>query len=418
MSLLVILIAQRRRLHPRRPEGTQGEAVEFEYVVSPDGLAVQRHGRCAPSLLPSATNVVAVLADADVSWHRITLPKAPAQRLRAALDGVLEEELLDDAEATHLALSPQAVAGQPTWVAAVDRRWLGAQLIALEKASVFVDRIVPMAWPDEPAIGHFSEAPDDAAGPARGVCLTWADLRGVVCLRLEGGLARSLLPAPLPEGARWSASPAAAAAAEQWLGARVLVMPPTERALQAARSLWNLRQFDLGRKTRGARALRDALRALLSPAWRPVRVGLVALLIVQVAGLNLWAWHLRATLESKRASLVTLVKAAYPGVNEFDIARDANAVVQRESNALRALAGKPSDADLEPLLHAAAAAWPADRPPVESLRFEPGRLTLAAGGWSAAQIEQFRSLLRPGGWSVEATQGSLTVTRTRSPSAL
>ncbi|MFZ2649955.1 MAG: type II secretion system protein GspL [Burkholderiaceae bacterium] len=421
MSLLVVQLPQRQRLHPHNPPGSdRSESAggrEYEYVTSPDGLSVQRQGRSAASLLPGATQVVAVLADVDVSWHRITLPKASAARMRAALEGVLEENLLDDADAIHLALAPQAVPGQKTWVAAVDRRWLRGELAALEKANVFVDRVVPMSWPDEPPIGHFSEALSDTAGPNRGVVLTWANSHGVLSLRLDGGLARAMLPASLPESTRWSTSPAAASAAEQWLGTRVNVLPSSHRALQAGRSLWNLRQFDLVRRTRGARALRDALRQLLSPAWRPVRAGVAALLVAQVVGLNLWAWQQRTTLQDKRAAIASLIKATFPGVSEFDIARDANAVVQRETSALRTMAGRPGDADLEPLLQAAASAWPADRPPAENLRFEAGKLTVGASGWSAAQIEHFRSLLRPAGWAVEATQGRLTIGRTQGTAA-
>ena len=77
--------------------------------------------------------------------------------------------------------------------------------------------------------------------------------------------------------------------------------------------------------------------------------------------------------------------------------RDAAAVMLRETQALRTLAGKAGDSDLEPMLQAAAAAWPGERPPVENVRFEPGKLTLAASGWSDAQIEQFRTVLRPAG---------------------
>jgi general secretion pathway protein L len=85
----------------------------------------------------------------------------------------------------------------------------------------------------------------------------------------------------------------------------------------------------------------------------------------------------------------------------------------RETQALRTLAGKPSDSDLEPMLQAAAAAWPNERPPVENLRFESGKLTLAASGWSDAQIEQFRSVLRPAGFQVDASEGRIVVTRAR-----
>ena len=423
MSTLVVQIPQRQRLHASGSRGTPVEAsglgTEYQHVTSPDGLALDAQGQCAASLLPKATTVVAVLADADVSWHRITLPKAPPARLRAALGGLLEEALLEDADDVHLALAPAAIAGQPTWVAAVSRRWLRAELAALEKADVFVDRVVPMSWPDDPPIGHFAETRGDPGGPAQGIAhgiahgiaLNWAHPDGVASVRLQGGLARALVPSPAPAETRWSATPGAAAAAEQWLGAPVRVMAPGQRLLQSARSLWNLRQFDLARRTRGGRALRDSARKLFSPEWRAVRYGVAALAVAHIVGLNLWAWHQRDAIAMKRAAMQSLVKAIYPNASPLDIQRDAEAVLQREAQALRTLAGKPGDTDLEPMLQAAASAWPVDRPAVDSLRFEPGRLTLSAPGWSAPQIDQFRSVLRPAGWQVEASEGRLVLSR-------
>ena len=414
MSILVLQIPKRQRLRARgaesdgaRPDG------DYAYVASPDGLMLVSQGHCAAALLPKADTVIATLSDADVSWHRITLPKAPAARLRAALGGVLEEALLDDAEAVHLAVAPQAVAGQPTWIAAVDRRWLRAEIAALEKADVFIDRVVPMAWPDDPPVGHFGEIDEEPDAAAQGVALNWSHGDGVASVRLQGGLARALVPSPAPHGTRWSATPGAAAAAEQWLSAPVNVLPPGQRLLQSARSLWNLRQFDLTRRTRGARALRDSLRQFLSPAWRTVRWGLVALVLMQIVGLNLWAWHQRSAIEAKRAAIQNLVKAAYPKVSALDVQRDATAVMQREAQALRSQAGKAGDADMETLMQVAASAWPADRAAVDSLRFEPGKLTLSVAGWSEAQIEQFRSQLRPTGWQVESAEGRLTLSRAR-----
>ena len=416
MSTLVVQIPQRQRLR-----GSTGElappasslSTEYSYVMSPDGLALESQGRCAAALLPKATSVVAVLADADVSWHRIALPKAPAARLRAALGGVLEEALLEDADDVHLALAPDAVAGQPTWVAAMSRRWLRSELAALEKAEVFVDRVVPMAWPDDPPLGHFAETEDVADGVAHGIALNWAHPNGVASVRLQGGLARALVPQPAPAETRWSATPGAVAAAEAWLGGPVRVMAPGQRLLQAARSLWNLRQFDLARGNRGARALRDTARQFFSREWRPVRFGIAALLVAQVIGLNLWAWHQRGAIEAKQAAMKSLVKTTYPNVSPQDVQRDADAVMQRETQALRTLAGKPGETDLETMLQAAASAWPPERPPVETLRFEPGRLTLSAAGWSDAQVAQFRSLLGPGGWTVESSEGRLTLARAR-----
>ena len=409
MSILVVQVAPRDRLRANTAAGAGPEAprasAEYSYVLSPDGLSVASQGECAAALLPRADGVVLVLTDADVSWHRITLPKAPAARLRAALSGVLEEALLDDADSVHLALPPLAVPGEPTWVAAVNRSWLRNELAALEKAHVFVDRVVPVSWPDDPPSGHFAQA---NPGEGNALVVHWAHADGVTPLRLHGGLARSLLPQPAPAGTRWSATPAAAADAERWLGAAVVVMPAAQRSLQAARSLWNLRQFDLARRNRGMRALRDAWRQLRAPAWRPVRWGLAALVVTQIVGLNLWALHLRSALADKRAAQVAVLQSAHPQVRAI---LDAPLQMQREAAVLRAAAGKPDDADLEPLLQAAAAAWPANRPAVESVRFEPGRLTLAAAGWDAAQIEQFRSQLRPAGLQVDAAEGRLMLSR-------
>jgi general secretion pathway protein L len=47
------------------------------------------------------------------------------------------------------------------------------------------------------------------------------------------------------------------------------------------------------------------------------------------------------------------------------------------------------------------------------VRFEPGKLTLSAAGWTDAQITQFRSLLSPGGWTVESVEGRLMLSRAR-----
>ena len=420
MSTLVIQLPERQRLHARALGETTFDRERrryYVYVTSTDGLAFEAQGEAAAALLPRRSQVTAVVREADVSWHRITLPKAPAARLRAALVGVLEEALLEDAESVHLAIAPLAAAGQTTWVAALDRAWLQDELAALQSGGVFVDRVVPMAWPDDPPIGHFHVAQAADGTSPQGVTLTWAHADGVASVRLEGGLARALVPSPAPPATRWTASPTAAVTAERWLGAPVTVMPDEQRLLQAGRSLWNLRQFDLARRTRGARALGDWLRQTMSPAWRPVRVGVAVLVAAHIAGLNLWAWHEKGVIETRRNAIQALVKSTYPRVSDADLQRDASAVMLRETQALRTLAGKPGDADLEPMLQAAAAAWPPERPPVENLRFETGKLTLAANGWSDTQIEQFRSVLGQSGFQVEANEGRLVVTRARTRSA-
>ena len=412
MSILVFQIPSRRRLAAGASGIPAAAGTDCAYITSTDGRSVLSQGEAAPALLPRTTTVIAVLADADVSWHRITLPKAPANRLRAALVGVLEEALLDEPEAVHLALAPGATAGQPTWVAAVDRRWLAGELARFEQADLRVDRVVPIAWPDDPPAGHFFEAASSAPGETQ-AHLSWAHADGVVCIRLQGGLARGLVPQPAPAGTRWSSSAAAAAAAEAWLGAPVAVVTPGQRLLQASRSLWNLRQFELVQRTRGARALGDSLRRFASPDWRPVRYGLATLVLAQIVGLNIAAWQQRDLLRQRRAAVQTVVTTTFPRVSALDVQRDAGAVMQREALAQRTLAGKAGENDLEPMLQAAASAWPADRGPVESLRFEPGKLSFAAAGWSEPQLDAFRNALRPLGWQAESGEGRLVLSRPR-----
>ena len=104
MSLLVVHLPPHPRWHPTRVQTPASEAqasvAEVDFVFSEDGQHVTERGRVAPALLPGlrrgTTQVVAVLSECALGWHRVTLPKAPAARLRQALIGLIEERLLDE----------------------------------------------------------------------------------------------------------------------------------------------------------------------------------------------------------------------------------------------------------------------------------------------------------------------------------
>ena len=89
MSLLVILLPA----PPRADATPTPDDAPLTWWLSPDGLSVTRQGSSGPSGFPRADSVVAVAPATAVAWHRPTLPKAPANRLRAALGGVLEEQI-------------------------------------------------------------------------------------------------------------------------------------------------------------------------------------------------------------------------------------------------------------------------------------------------------------------------------------
>lgn len=396
MSVLVILLPPR----PRDAAPVQVPA-DYAYVFSGDGSSVARQGHASATGLPRADSVCAVLPDADVSWQRCTVPKAPAARLRAALGAVLEEQLLDDDEAVHLALEPGATGGQPAWVAVTHKAWLAALVADLERGGVPLDRVLPLSHPGPQPALHGLPAPHDDGLPP--LAFSHADGAGV--LRLGSNLARQWLAALDRSQLRLSAHPAAVAAVERWVEGPVAVLGDAERALQALASPWNLRQFDLAARHRGMLAVRDIGRALAGPAWRPLRWGLVGLLLVQLAGLNAWAWRLDRTVQGKRLAMNQLLQTAHPQVRSI---LDAPLQMQRETDALRAAAGRPGPQDLEPMLAAAAAAWPDGQPPMQTLMFEPGRLTLSALGWADPQHAAFAERARAAGYSAER-QGSQVV---------
>lgn len=403
MSTLLLFLPSRTRLRALGQAASEPAPAlrEYDWALTPDGRQIDSEGRSAAAALPAADSVIAVVAESDISWRRIELPRAGRQ-MRAALAGKLEESLLDDPEALHFAVEPDAVGGDTAWVAALSRAWLAEHLAHLDSAHVFIERVAPLAWPDELARGHFFEAGGDA------LSLRWSHADGVATLPLQGGLARQLFPPDLVQAAQWTATPGAASGAERWLGTPVSVQTPAQRALAVIGNAWDLRQFDLAPRARGMRALRFVSRDLMRKPWQPVRWGVAALIVVQLLGLNLWAWRQNREVAERRAAVTATLTSAFPQVRAI---LDAPIQMQKQLDLLRISAGSIGEQDLEALLGAAASAWPADRPPADALAFEPGRLTLPAQGWSQPQIDNFRAQLQSAGWQLDASEGKLTVGR-------
>ena len=446
MSLLVIKLPPRERLGARaagnEPTPSARLPSQWDYVFSPDGRQAGPLRHAATALLPAADSVVLALAPADVSWHRLLVPKAAPARMPAALAGVLEEKLLDDENTVHLALAPDASAGREGWVAATHGPYLATALAALEAAGCSVERVVSFMPPPGPVLrGHFSlpdaahpvgQAPLDAGGAAGAddasitsltdgepmLCLSRDD--GVWNLPLAGpsavglglaGALRGSWPDDAP-GQRWTTTPAAALAAERYLGRPVPLLTEAEHLVEAAqgssKTTLNLRQFELSPRHRGLRAVAEVGKRLLSAEWRLARYGLIALLALQLVGLNAYAWQQRQALQSRRAAIDSVLRTTHPGVRTV---LDAPAQMAAETERLRAAAGRPGGADLEVALSAAAAGWPDGKGPVGNLRYESGRLSLAAPGWSSAEVGTLRDRLRAAGWTVDFAESRLTLAR-------
>ncbi|MEP6791289.1 MAG: type II secretion system protein GspL, partial [Ramlibacter sp.] len=228
MSSLVVLL-------PLQPASV---SVEFSYVLTPDGRTVGDHASAPAALLPrpagAGGEVVAIVPVQALSWHRVELPRgttAGSPRLRAVLEGLLEDRLLDEPEALHFAVQPQLRTGEAMWVAVCDRAWLRACVHSLEAAQRPASRIVPEFAPE-------GELTLQALGDPQQAMLVAASEEGVMAVPLAPH-ALSLLP-EMPEGAPRIAEPAVAALAEQVLQQKFSLQQAPQRWLQAAQSRWDM----------------------------------------------------------------------------------------------------------------------------------------------------------------------------------
>ena len=390
MSTLIIFL----------PPTLPGATPAYDYALTPDGRTLTDHASVPLALLPAAQrggDVVAVVPVALLSWHSVELPKgvgAGSPRLRPILEGLLEDRLLDESVQIHLALAPGATGGGRVWVAACDKAWLRGHLQTLEAAQRPVTRIVPEFTPE--------------TGPLQVHAVGEADLpQLVVTGEVVGGMLRvplaaaalALLPATSPdEDILVLAEPGVAALAEQLLQRKVSLLTRQQRWLAAARTPWDLAQFDLASsgRARTVKRLSGMGRELLqAPGWRPARWGAVLLLLVNLIGLNAWAWKEQSALQTRRAAVQGMLTQTFPQVK---VVVDAPLQMEREVAALRQATGAASGRDLEAILAALGAALPADRA-AGGIEFATGEARVKGLQLSAQEASSLSGQLRAAGYS-------------------
>ena len=347
------------------PHDAHTASAGYAHVHS-DGHSVLRSATGAAATLSNhAGEGVAVVPHSRLSWLPVTLPPAShGPRLAAVLQGLLEDRLLDDATQLHLVLSPeaetQARTGGPALVAVCEKVWLRQALAPLQAAGLTVQRIVPELSPSARPMLQVMGEPDHA--------------HSVLC-HAQGV---TLLP---PNTAQWhafaalnaddlqiQAEPAMVARVQSTLQRQPMLQSAAQRWVKSSQSDWDLAQGEWaqGRTQRLQRALQAAWQTLrYAPAWRPVRWGLVALLAIQVVGLNALAWRERSHLNDQQAALQNILKTSFPSVT---LIIDAPLQMQREVDLLQQKSGAASSTDFEPLMAALASVLPAGQTPAQ-LRF-------------------------------------------------
>jgi general secretion pathway protein L len=382
-------------------------ATEFEYALTRDGSTVEAHGSAQAALLPAptrpGTEVVAVVPAAMMSWRRIELPKGTSTgspRLRAVLEGLLEDQLLDEPDTLHFAVQPQVKPSEPLWVAVCDRGWLRSAVQVLEAAERPAARIVPEFAPTGAPTLYALGNPQDAS-----LILVGSD--GVMSLPLSSQ-ALALLPS-LPEDTPCVAEPAVAELAEQVLHRPPVLQQAHQRWLQAAQSDWDLAQFEFSSSGR-ARALKKLGTAwadvLAAPQWRAARLGVLLLVAVNLVGLNAWAWRERSALEEKREAIRRTLTQAFPQVK---VVVDAPVQMEKEVASLRQATGTTSGRDLEAMLGALSAASPSGRV-VGGVEYSPGESRVKGLAYTPDEVRAVVAALKSQGFAATMQGDALVIT--------
>lgn len=376
----------------------------LDFVLSQDGASLSRQGNAAPALLPAATELIAVVPPQALSWHAVRLPeglklhaRSDATKLRTALIGLMEEQLLADPDTLHLAVFDHPTP-QHLWVAVCDATAMRAALQVLEDAGRVVHRVVPAYSPasgpvDTPALHVLGES---------GAQLVLRHPNGVLCLQGSDEAWRLVLNLPIVGDAttlQITAEPAAVRQAEHKLGRAVTLLTPAQHVLSLMASPFNLAQhaFAQSRRLRWQKQLLQSLMAMWQArAWRPARVGLVLLLLVNLVGVKLLAWHEQSLLQAQRAQAAQLLQTTFP---EVKLVVDAPLQMARSLAQLQ----QGSAIDLSLALQTVAQVVPAAN--ITGLVFSATDVRLQGLALDAAQSSQLQAAFKAAGLAAQAAGG-------------
>ncbi len=393
----------------------------WESVRSLDGHSVTEH-----LILPELPQrvgkqaTVAIVPTQALSWHRVTLPAGTlrpgwrggsAARLRTVLEGLLEDQLLEEPANLHFALAPGATQQGTVWVAVCQRQWLQNALAAMAYAGHTPEAVVPEWVP--------GNGPTNAlwcTGGGHDAQWVWTDAQGVHRRPWPSPVAPHLPPDAL-QGTVW-AEPGVAALAETALQRDVEVMSRAQRLLNCTHTDWNLAQGELAPTHAGWGRIRQALQTLWqAPDWRPARWAALVLVLTQLVGLQAYAWWAEHTLAQGRSTLHSLLQTTFPATT---VVVDAPLQMERAVAALRQSSGSAAKGDLEsmlaalggsenfePLMHTGSAQ--------AAMEFAAGELRVSGLPLSPEPVDALRRQLADLGYTLQADGNSLRIRASTAP---
>lgn len=400
------------------------------YALAAGADSIEREGSAPLSdlagLIASAQRVVLLLAASDVTLLHPKLPPLSANRLRAALPNLIEDQLMSD-PAECVVVAGETHAGLRT-VAVVQRGWLQ---ILLQTINNFGARQI-VALPSQLCL------PLPSGGVAAAITPFGAEFDLTLRLSEQDGLGLPLLP---------DEADAAPQDAVQTICAIVPTAPvalyvPREQVpiyQQAAEQLLPLDQrvtvFADGwtRWIAGARAttlnLMTGLGVAGSPGldwrrWRwPMVLGLFFLLL-NIGALNFEWWRLSREATQLRTSMVQIYKTAYP---KETVIVDPAAQMRQKIAAAQRDAGQAAPDDFAALAAGFTAAWAnvqsaggggssggGGRPALASLEYKDRSLMVKPKGQPEIPLAQMKAALAaqnlalsqpaPGVWQIRSAK--------------
>ena len=314
--------------------------MELAFVQSPDGRSIMRQGHAPLVLLDKLAQTVLIVPVQRLSFHSIHLPKAPAAKLKVALEAVLEDVLLDEPSSLALAIAPHAQEKNATWVAAYEKAWMNTILEAFDLAGHKITRIIPQVFPS-PELHLEVQGNEDNPWFIR------SDKNGVLLspLRYANHLCSDLTAEDVIY------SPAhLVTSVETLLNKQPTIRSLGQSILNCTHTEWDLAQFDIkvGGSSPVIRKIKKALDSFrLDNHWRLARWGLFILILSQFIGLNFVAWQENKQLEAKKQETTKILQQTFPQVN---VVLNPSLQMNRELDILRQESTQLANSDFESLL--------------------------------------------------------------------
>jgi len=187
-----------------------------------------------------------------------------------------------------------------------------------------------------------------------------------------------------------------------------------QRGVLASQGSWDLAQWGLvaSRGGRRLKRLSAALRTVLqAPRWRPLRWSMAALLVVNIAGLNLYAYQQQAAVRAERQAMVAVLQSSFPAVT---VVLDAPLQMQRELARLQQASGQLANTDLEAILSAVGETAQNTEAP-RSLDYTAGELQLVGLQPAPAAQAGWQQALKARGYRVQSNGSTMTVQAEAAP---